>query len=303
MVDEAITIARASGNATALRVALETKLHLIGGPAQPSAARALVTEVQQLASQHRRIAPVAPIMLALHEALLALQRGEPVAALASLDAALALGRELRHGELSWHAERARVLVAAQFGKGPFDAARMQVLHRRAEQRPIISTAAYCAFDRLVSVPALTHDTSAVVADDETRTALSLDGSEPPSVWALKVRALAATDLTGAARAALRRVAPAELSSLPCDTGYLGTLGHLARAALRLGERAHIEALHALLARYPTHFAVQESYLSEGPVPHLLGLLDAALGREAAAQEHLEAGRAMSERAGFSAGVG
>ena len=304
LVEDAIVIARGSGNANALRVALETKLYLIGGPAQPAAARALAIEVQQLASQYRRLAPVAPMMRALHEALAALQRGEPAASLASLDEALALGRELRHGELSWHAERARTLVSQQFGGKPFEPTELPALHRRAEQRPIICTPAYCAFDRLVSIPQLSipelaGDKTKATPDEDTRAALAFDGSEPVSVWALKARALAATSLTGAARAALRRLAPAELAALPCDSGYLGTLGHLARAALRLGELEHVAALHALLARYPSGFAVQESFLCEGPVPHLLGLLDMALGRHAAAIEQLEAGLAMSERVGLS----
>lgn len=299
LVDEAISVARTSGGATALRVALESKLYLRGGPAYRDASRALASEVQQLASQNRRVMPVVPITLALHEALVALQRGELAAAGASIDEAVARARELRHGELRWHGERARVLLSMQQGGASDGVAELQALHRRAEQRPVLGTAVYCAFDRLVALPELAGMALPVPIDAATRKALEPDGSEPPSVWSLQVRALAAAGLMGEARAALRAVAPVDLAKLPCDTSYLGTLGHLARAALRLNELEHVEALHALLARFPNDLAVHESIACEGAVPHLLGLLARALGRQAEARTQLEAGLAMNERVGLT----
>jgi DNA-binding winged helix-turn-helix (wHTH) protein len=303
MADEAIVVARSSGSAVALRIALDAKVALIGGPARREETRVLVAEVQQIASQHRRLMPVVPITVALREATVALQRGEPQTALASLEQAIAHARELRHGELSWHAERARMLVGAQFGAGTLDVAELSALHRRAEARPIIGTPEYCVFDRLVSVPELAPDADAGVASaaaehPDSHRALVLDGSEPPSVWSMKVRALAAAGPSSEARTALRIVPPSALASLPCDTGYLGTLAHLARAALLLGELEHAEALFPLLARHPGCFAVQQSFLCEGAVPQLLGMLALALGRHEEALAQLEAAVTMNEAAGL-----
>jgi tetratricopeptide (TPR) repeat protein len=299
MVDEAIAVARtAAGGATALRVSLESKLYLRGGPAHRDEARALAIEVQRLASQHRRVMPVVPITLALHEALVALQRGELAVAGASLDEAVVRSRELRHGELLWHATRARALLSMQQGGVTDAATELRALHLRAEHRPILGTAAYCAFDRVVALPELTGQALPAPIDAATHKALESDGSEQPSVWSLQVRALAAAGLLGEARAALRGVAPADLVKLPCDTSYLGTLGNLARAALRLNELEHAEALYELLARHPGEFAVHESLVCEGAVPQLLGLLARALGRQAEARTQLEIGLAMNERAGL-----
>jgi hypothetical protein len=102
-----------------------------------------------------------------------------------------------------------------------------------------------------------------------------------------------------ARANLVAVAPAALAQLPCDADHLGTLGHLARAACTLEAREYAEAVYALLSRYPDRYCVQISYLCEGAVPQLLGLLAHTLGDRRAAVAHFEAGIAMNERAGFA----
>jgi hypothetical protein len=97
---------------------------------------------------------------------------------------------------------------------------------------------------------------------------------------------------------LRAVPAAKLAELPCDTDYVGTLGHLARAALMLNALDYVEAVYPLLARYPEHFAGQVSFLCEGSVSQLLGMLAHALGRHVEAVSRFEAGIVANERVGF-----
>jgi DNA-binding winged helix-turn-helix (wHTH) protein len=296
LLQEALASARASGFATPLRVALEAELYLHGGPAHEKAARATAAEIARLASEHRAQMPVAPVGLALHAAFTGLQRGEPLLAHPAIEEAITRAREVRHGELLWHSERFRVLSRLQTQPTPEDAEELAALHRRAEQRPILGTEAFCAFDRTVVLPQYAAEPQPI--DEIARGALELDGSEPPSIWALKLHALSAAGQVGDARAALGVVAASRLARLPCDAGYLGTLGHLARAALLLPAPEYAAAVYTLLAPYAERFAGHVAFHCEGSVPQLRGMLACALGDHAAARALLEAGIAMDERAGL-----
>jgi len=151
----------------------------------------------------------------------------------------------------------------------------------------------CAFDRAV----LFEDVG--VADQPWLLgALDHDASEPPSILALKARALAAQGHLDEGRALLRRLAPDALVQLPCDSQYLGTLGHLTRAALTLHASEYFEPLCELLGRYPSYFSAQISFLCEGSVQSLMGRLLLALGRTADATVALRAGLAAEHGQGL-----
>jgi len=196
----------------------------------------------------------------------------------------------------WHAERFAALGRINQGAWSNGLASLVALHRRAEQRPILGTEPFCAFDRVVLFSELAETAS---LDERVRGALEYDASEPPRIWALKVRALASAGLAGEARAALRVVSPQNLAKLPCDHDYLGTLAHVARAALELQALDYVEAVKPLLAPFPERFAVQISFLCEGSVSQLLGMLDHALGDHVQAEHQLRAGIQHAERAGFA----
>ena len=173
---------------------------------------------------------------------------------------------------------------------------LQQLHRDAEQRAILGTAPFCAFDRAV---VLTECGQKVVLDDTLRRALEYDRSEPPSLWSMKLRALAAAGLHDEARALLRVIAPGDLRRLPCDSSWLGTLAHVARAALQIGALDYAQVTDELLAPYPDHFAAQLSFIAEGAVPHVRGLIATATGRPEEGAALLAQGLAMNRRAGYA----
>jgi tetratricopeptide (TPR) repeat protein len=79
---------------------------------------------------------------------------------------------------------------------------------------------------------------------------------------------------------------------------LGTLGHLARAALSLDAFDYAEVLYRMLSRYPERFAGHVALYCEGSAQQLLGMLALALGRPAAAMTHLQAAIRRSDGAGY-----
>jgi DNA-binding winged helix-turn-helix (wHTH) protein len=293
---EAMALCRASGSRTALYPVLALSLYTRGGPEHERSASELAQELELLGQREPGQTPTLCVDLAFHHAVRALRRGDSIGLDAALERASQRCRELRHAELLWHCERFAALAKLQRGAWPDGARELLLLHRRAEQGRITGTAPFVAFDRAVSLPELGH---ARPPDSELRAALRFEASDPPSIWSLKLRAAASCGWLNEARAALGSVAPAALAKLPCDRDILGTLGHLARAALALDAGAYITALYPLLARYSEGFAAGVSFYCEGSVAQLLGMLATGRGSSQSVIAHYEAGIAANENAGFA----
>ena len=293
ILNEALQLAEDSKFPGARQSTLRAQLYLKGGPAHEELAEQARQGLELLAQQHPRTMPVIPADLALNRAIWALQRGDDAASGAAIERCINKCRELGPGEIMWNAERFAALRKINAGAWTEGVGALTALHRQAEQREFIGSAAYCAFDRAVLLGEATAQ-----LDETLRSALELDGSEAPSIWSMKLRALCSIGLLDEARAMLRAVPADRLAQLPCDSEYLGTLGHLARAALVLSARDYQEAVFPLLAPYGNYYSAHISFLCEGAVPQLLGMLALALGRTAEALTQLEAGLAMNERAGM-----
>jgi DNA-binding winged helix-turn-helix (wHTH) protein len=266
------------------------QLYLHGGPAEPELASAVLRDYTHLCEQNPSMLSVAPVMLDVHRAIVSLQRGELGSMSVALERCAARCRELNHHEMTWHVERFLTLRRINAGDFTAGAAALASLHRRADQERVRGTDWFCAYDRAVILGR---------PIELPEHALALDADDPPSVWSMRVRALTAAGLLEHARAALHRVAAADLARLPCDRDWLGTLGALARAALALQDHAYMDALYALLSPYPEHFAAHISFFCEGSVSQLLGMLAVALDRRAAAVVHFEAAIACSDAAGLT----
>jgi len=264
------------------------RLYLHGGPADPVLREQALRELRELCATNP-VLSVPPVLLELQLAIGALQAGELSAMSAALDRGEALCHALDHRELLWHLQRLRALAQVDAGQLSAGHAALRALHAGSGQGQL-GTALFRA-----------HDFALILGeapDAELRGALAPEPDDPPNVWSMKVRALAALGRRDDALRALHAVAPARLCALPCDRDYLGTLGALARAALALQAAAYFEPLYASLAPYPRCFAAHVAFVCEGSVAHLLGLLASALGRRALALEQLELGLAESERAGL-----
>ncbi|HMJ12510.1 MAG TPA: AAA family ATPase [Polyangiaceae bacterium] len=269
------------------------QLYLRSGPLHRQEGERLMGEIDELCRQHPQILSVPPVLLDMHRAILALQNGLPSAAAAALERSEARCRYIGGRELLWHVERFRLLFRVNSGESAGIEAALSALHARAEHERIIGAAPFCAFDRCVLL-------SAPASASSLLPALAFDPDDPPAIWSVKVRALAAAGLHAQAESALERVPPDHLCKLPCDRDYLGTLGALASAAVMLDARAHAEALQALLAPYPEQFAMHVSFYCEGSICELLGRIAQALARPSEACVFFERAIAHSEQAGFVA---
>ncbi|HKP62727.1 MAG TPA: AAA family ATPase [Polyangiales bacterium] len=293
---EALALCRASGSRTAMYPVLALTLYTHGGPDHERNASELAQELELLGQREPGQTPTLCVDLAFHQAVRALRRGDSSSLDSVLERASQRCRELRHAELLWHCERFTALTKLQRGAWLDGARELMAVHRRAEQGRITGTAPFVAFDRAVSLADLGQ---ARPPDSELRAALRYEASDPPSIWSLKLRAAASCGWLSEARAALYTIAPASLAKLPCDRDILGTLGHLARAALILDAGPYISALYGLLGRYADGFAAGVAFYSEGSVQQLLGMLGAGRVASQAVVAHYEAGIGANERAGLA----
>ena len=267
------------------------RLYLTGGPGQRDAAEQ-IAELDALYRAHPQVLSVPPLMLELHRALRALQDGALSDMQLALERATLRCREL-DSELLWHFERFALIAQLNVGADPVASAALRALHERARSEAITGTELFCAYDEVIVLDLRPRA-------ERLRETFGSAAEDRPNVWSMKVRALSAAGLRDEARALLREVPAARLSALPCDRDYLGTLGALARAAIDLGETDYVAQLYALLQPHTHGFCAHVSFVCEGAVSSVLGLLARALGRRGEAAAHLQAGQWRSASVGLGA---
>lgn len=293
LLDQALPLARQSGDMRALYTVLAYRLWALGGPDQPIQTAQMVRELELLAAEHPKRWPVLPLDLAVHRALVALQHGDQARVTGALESAAARSRQLGKGMLGWHVDRATVLGRVNSGQCEGALDELGRLHAKARASLVHGTVLFEAFDRSVLAREINGEAS---LDEPLHDALAYDPIDPPTLWSMKVRALASAGFTDEASILLRRFDAPALTELPCGPHYLGTLGHLARAAVILKARAFMDVLHPLLARFPNAFAGHVSFWAEGPIPQLLGMMALASGRLPEAIAHLERGIELADLA-------
>ncbi|HKP56997.1 MAG TPA: AAA family ATPase, partial [Polyangiales bacterium] len=291
LIEEAETLARSSGSFMSLAAALLCRRYIYGGATSPE----VQDELDGLARAHPQRLPVLPADMAIAHAVQALQSGSAAQLSAALERMRACAHELRHIELVWHSERWDVMARLNADPNAEMLAELERLQRRAARYAIMGHEAFCAFDRAVVGVELGR---APVLDDALRRVLAYDTADPPSVWAMKVRAWASLGAHSDARAALRAVSPQQLSQLPHDRDYFGTLGHLARAVVALHAIDYAQVLYGMLAREPERLCGHVAFYCEGSTQQLLGMLAQTLGKNAQAAVHFQAGLAHSDSAGL-----
>jgi hypothetical protein len=255
---------------------------------------AALRELQDICNERASTFTLPLVLLDIHRALTAVQDGDLSSMTRALERSEARCREYDI-ELLWNVERFRAIARINAGHTAEGRAALIKLHQRAASvGPIPGTELFCAYDRCVVLAA------GDARSERWERALAPDLQDPPNIWALKVRALAAAGWKDEARAALAAVPAETLTHLPCDREYLGTLGALTRAALTLEASDYARVLYELLSPFPEHFAANLAFHCEGSVSQLLGMLARSFGEPAKARLHLEAAIAASEQAGLTA---
>ena len=275
-VAQALSIAQRADFLLGEYTARSAQLYLLGGPAHEAQAPHMLRELEDLCERHAATLSIAPLLLDVHRAIRAAQHGDHAAVSAALDRCELRGRRVGGTELLWHVERFRILARLGAGDPDPDVGAAQLLdalralHERAKHERLAGTEELCAYDQSVVLR--------VALTDAARTALAFDAGDPPNVWSIKLRALAAAGLYDDARRGLYAIGPERLAQLPCDRDYLGTLGALARVALALNAREYIEPLRVLLAPYSDRVAINVAFVSEGTVAEVIAALGPAAKR-------------------------
>ncbi|MDD9971292.1 MAG: AAA family ATPase [Myxococcales bacterium] len=278
---------------------LLAELHLHGGPAHRERRPALRRELCELARKHPNVLPVLPVDLALDHALNAMQGGDLDEADAALEQAARRSRAINHRELQWHVQR--LGVWSKFERSPSNefVAELGQLQRRAARTEIAGMELFCAFDRCM----LAIEGHKPFLDDTDLLALAHAPHDPVHVWAMKIRALVAAGHEAEARESLYAVPPDRIAELPNDAQVLGSLGQIASAAMALHEPEYARAVAAYLGPYADRFAINISYVCEGPVAHVLGAVWAYLREPGRARDLMAQAVEVSKRAGFARSLG
>jgi hypothetical protein len=240
-----------------------------------------------LCQAHPDVLTVPPALIEHQRVIMAWQRAEHVQAESALARCEARARELGHRELLWHAERMRVLW--RIDRGEHESAPLQALHQRSAEQDILGTELFCAYDRALVLGEMSKVPDA---------ALAFEADDPPSIFAMKLRALVAVRAFDQARATLMCLPAANIARLPRDRDYLGTLGALTRVCLALNETEYFAPLDAALATAPDCFAIHVSARCDGAIEQLRGLLSLAQGERARARELLTRGLRQCQAAGL-----
>ncbi len=296
LIEEAMPLCRASRSPLALYAVLVCRLYRYGGPAHAAIAAETAEELERQVVHNPGQTPALPITLAFHRAVTAFQSGELTTLTAASERASLRAHALKSAYNIWHADRIMAITRLQFGDAADGCDELERLHERLEHGPVWGANLFCAFDRAVTLAEFGRGRP---LDAAYHAALQYQASDPPGIWALKVRALAGSGQLDEARNALRVMSPSELRELPCDRDYLGTLGHLARVALLLRETEYAKTLYDMLGPHGEYFAVSASFWCEGAVAQLLGMLARDAGEPDAVIPHLRAGLRHSERAGLT----
>jgi DNA-binding winged helix-turn-helix (wHTH) protein len=291
-LERALELARTSPQFGDRMTTRFTELYLYGGPANKARSLDAMRWLQDVSDKNASDFSVPLVVLDMHRAIVAVQEGDLATMTRALDRSEARCREFDL-ELLWHVERFRALARINAGHVAEGRVALLKVCQRAVRLQPIGASVFCAYDRSVALAGVN------TCGRQWESALAPNAEDPPNIWAMKVRALAAAGSKAEASSALEAVSTEALRRLPCDREYLGTLGALARAALILQAPDYARVLYELLSPYPEHFAVNLAFVCEGSVSQLLGMLARSLGERSTARQHLQAAVAMSEQAGLA----
>ena len=294
-IQQAEELARSCGALTSLAGVLHCKLYICGGPDSGADIRQTRDEIAQLNRSHPMRFPVAPAELAMFASVIALQAGNRTEMATALQEVEQSSRRLRHLELVWHGQRWNVLARINTESKPELLRELDKLHASASRQQIIGHGSFRAFDRAVVFRELGQS---VPLDDEARSALESVESDPPGIWAMKVRAWVSVGEPSRARSLLRTLTPEQLQRLPPDRDHLGTLGHLARAVVALDAPEYAQVLYTMLQGHADRHAGHVAFYCEGSVEQLLGILALSLQRHNQAFVHFQSALDRTERAGW-----
>jgi DNA-binding winged helix-turn-helix (wHTH) protein len=281
---EALRLAEASGEPSALLAAHRAHFHALSGPRRVAALLEHADTVLRLDTPKRTYWS-AEAQLARYLALR--HAGQRQAARGALAAFGELGQRLRIAEAGWQWERVVAQERLEAGDAAAAERAFAALFARAQGMFVQHGAFFFAMQQ-----------SALHELRTGRPLLAALGSDADEAWAwaaqLSVyraelaRAWADGGRHDDARRELDRLARGGFAEVTEDLTYLYSLVRLAQCALALDGRPHAHALYEALAPFAEFEALNGCWLSLGSVSLTLGALAEGLGERDRARAHLRA---------------
>lgn len=281
---EAVTLARATGDAATLAYTLPARLRC-SGPEQRDERRGIIAEILALTGGRGELA----VHALAWQASEALQAGDPAAVAATRTALLAAVREMRQGRDLW-------LVPALEGQEHLLAGRLAEAESGAEA--MLAHEGLSANGRMAAIVLLylIRREQGRLGELAEGMRAFVGGAATVTAWRTNLVQLYAEvgDLE-AARDELDRIVAPGLAGLKRDnTWMLGAAG-LAGAVAVAGSAAQAEVVYDALRPFAGLQVVAASFFYTGPVSWYLGVLAGRAGRVDAARRHLEAALGEARR--------
>jgi tetratricopeptide (TPR) repeat protein len=290
--EQAVKLARESGDRDDLLEALKNSVHALSGPDDIDDLLKVTSEVVEL-----HPSSVVHIGVARYHALLL--KGDMAGAEQTREDVAEVCQSLRYREGLWHCERLR--AQGWFHAGEFEKAESAFRELFVESRRLRLPFGKRIF--IVHTLALAQERAVLTGlpftEREFRVELDFAASMP-SYRSHEARLLLAVGRLQEARAAFEEIAEGGLENIPRDLGLLNTLANLSLVATALGDRRRAETLYALLRPYPMYNTPQAFDMCLGSVSYFLGKLAEFLGRPKEAAAHLEDAIATNAAWGYAA---
>ncbi len=280
--DEAVRLARASGDRAILLEALRSRFRSLSGPDSMDELLRVADEILE-ADPHSASGWSADAVIIRYQ--VHLRRGDVTAAERALATFGRMARELRARDWQWHHDRMVAQRALQAGR--VDEAERQFNELWAQSQRLhlpYGAMLYAAQLNALSIERTGRRLAASAPDT---------GSDPWK-WAQDIptyrteRILLAIQYgeIDSARAMFRGLAANKFAALTRDSNFLFAGVRLALAAISLREPEAAADLYEILAPYADLFAVSDFAFSLGCVAHYLGLLARFLEQRTEARAHL-----------------
>lgn len=289
--EKAVALARNSGDAVSLGIALESKIYSLWRPGRSLEVLDTATELLSLAARDAELSFRAHLFR--YEALV--QLGRHLAAEREWTYCRSISEELRQPRCRWQAELAAAARALSHGCID-DAAALSSRARPLGEVIHKPTAAHYDVIQRFLISRLRGDVSLVRR-------IVVDGSKLyPQVLLYRIGVLAVTYMVGETREARDQLDELELFStegIRKDTFMLLGLSTLAEVCAGLGEGERAVMIYRLLVPYAAQNVVcGRAAACDGSVSHYLGLLATTLERWDDAVRHFEDALEMNGRMNF-----
>jgi tetratricopeptide (TPR) repeat protein len=289
--EQAVKLARESGNRDDLIEALKNSLHGLSGS----------DDIDKLLEATREIGRLDPpsvsnVGFARYYALLL--KGDMAGAEQSLEEVAEVSNASRYREVVWHCERLR--AQRSFHAGDFEKAEsaFRELFMGSRQLRLPYGKRYFVMHLLALAQERAVLTGLPFTERELR--LELDwAASMPSYRAHEARLLLDVGRPQEARAAFEEIAQRGFENIPRDLALLNTLANLSLVAVAFGDRGRGESLYELMRSYPMFNTPNGFGMCLGSVSHFLGKLAQLLGKTKEALVHFEDSIATNAAWGYA----